>query len=217
MEPGIRSRVSGDRQELVRLVDDPIMFLQHEDPVLRRMATTALTTDECEIWFEMVIVLLEDESGSVRAAAAEKLGGCGNRGLGHLAKAALDTEPKVREAVATAYGEVADPSAIVWLVEVGNNDSDRTVKEAAVAALGAIGDPLAINPLLAFVAKGPPQVRRRAIAAITVFDDPRIEPALQRAAFDRNPSVREAAEMVVGKQLGGDSGGQVDGNGSAVP
>jgi HEAT repeat protein len=207
--PGIRPQVSGEREELVRLVDDPIVFLQHGDPVLRRMATTALSAEECDVWFDMVVLLLEDESGSVRAAAAEKLGSCGDRALGHLATAALDAEPKVREAVATAYGEVADPSAIRWLVEVGNDDSDRTVKEAAVAALGAIGNPSAIDPLLAFVAKGPPQVRRRAIAAITVFDDPRIESAIQRAAFDRNPSVREAAEMVVGKQI--------KGNGLAVP
>ena len=70
-----------------------------------------------------------------------------------------------------------------------------------MAALGAIGDDAAIEPLLRLIGAGPPQVRRRAIAAITVFDDPRIEPAIQRAAFDRNPGVREAAEMVVGKQL----------------
>ena len=63
------------------------------------------------------------------------------------------------------------------------------------------GDDAAIDPLLDFIAAGPPQVRRRAIAAITVFDDLRIEPAIRRAAFDRNPGVREAAEMVVGKQL----------------
>jgi len=201
VEPRVRQQVSGDREDLVQLVADPLAFLEHEDPVLRRMATTALNAQECEIWFDMVVALLEDASGSVRAAAAEKLGACGERALRHLDQAALDTEPEVREAVATAYGEVADPSAIAWLVTVGNGDFDRTVKEAAVASLGAIGSPLAIDPLLGFVAKGPPQVRRRAIAAITVFDDPRIEPAIQRAAFDRNPSVREAAEMVVGRQL----------------
>jgi HEAT repeat protein len=211
VEPGISQQatgagqeVSADREDLVELIDDPIAFLENEEPVLRRMATTALNTQECEAWFDMVVVLLEDASGSVRAAAAEKLGACGERALSHLAKAALDTEPEVREAVATAYGEVADPSAITWLIAVGNDDSDRTVKEAAVASLGAIGSPLAIDALLTFVAKGPPQVRRRAIAAITVFDDPRIEPAIQRAAFDRNPSVREAAEMVVGRQLTAD-------------
>jgi HEAT repeat protein len=194
-----------ERNELVALIDDPASFLQHDDPVLRRMATTALSTESCNEAFDTVAQLLSDENASVRAAAAEKLGACGSRALEYLASAETDAEPKVREAVATAYGELADPSLIEWLVEVGNSDPDRTVKEAAVAALGAIGDGAAIDHLLEFIAAGPPQVRRRAIAAITVFDDPRIKPAIERAAFDRNSGVREAAEMVVGKQLSGNA------------
>jgi hypothetical protein len=35
--------------------------------------------------------------------------------------------------------------------------------------------------------------------ALTVFDDPAIEPALRTATDDRNPMVREVAEMVVGR------------------
>lgn len=190
-----------DREDLVALIADPASFLDHEDPALRRMAITALGVETCNELFDTIVTLLADDEASVRAAAAEKLGVCGERALEHLAKAADDTEPKVREAVATAHGDLADPASIAWLVEVGSDDPDRTVREAAVAALGAIGDDTAIDPLLAFIATGPPQVRKRAIAAITVFDDPRIEPAIQRAAFDRNPGVREAAEMVVGKQL----------------
>lgn len=189
------------REELVRLIADPASFLDHEDPVMRRMATTALTAEQCNEVFDAVVGLLEDESASVRAATAEKLGACGKRALRHLAQAAGDSDPRVREATATAYGELADPSAIGWLIEAGTEDTDRTVREAAVAALGAIGDDTAIDPLLEFIGSGPPQVRRRAIAAITVFDDTRIEPAIRRAAIDRNPGVREAAEMVVGKQL----------------
>jgi HEAT repeat protein len=190
-----------ERNDLVRLIASPEVFLGDDDAVLRRMATTALAAESANAVFGSLVTLLDDEEPSVRAAAAEKLGGCGERALHPLARAAQDTEPEVREAVATAYGELGDPSTIGWLAEVGSDDPDRTVKEAAVAALGAIGDDAAIDPLLDFIATGPPQVRRRAIAAITVFDDPRIEPAIERAAFDRNPGVREAAEMVVGKQL----------------
>jgi HEAT repeat protein len=190
-----------DREQLDSLVDNPAAFLGHEDPVLRRMAATALSVESADDMFDAVVELLADDHASVRAAAAEKLGSCGARALEPLIVASRDDDPAVREAVATAFGDLADPAPIPWLVEVGNDDSDRTVKEAAVAALGAIGDTSAVDPLLAFIAQGPPQVRRRAIAAITVFDDPRIEPAIRRAAFDRNPGVREAAEMVVGKQL----------------
>ena len=190
-----------ERDDLVQLIADPVAFLGDDDPVLRRMAATALSTESANGVFKSLVTLLDDEEPSVRAAAAEKLGACGERSLKPLEGAELDAEAKVREATATAYGELGDPSAIGWLVEVANDDADRTVKEATVAALGAIGDDAAIEPLLRLIGAGPPQVRRRAIAAITVFDDPRIEPAIQRAAFDRNPGVREAAEMVVGKQL----------------
>jgi HEAT repeat protein len=165
------------------------------------MATTALGREAANAHFGEVVALLSDDDASIRAAAAEKLGLCGPRALVPLSNREEDEEPKVREAVATAYGELGDTSSIEWLTETATNDPDRTVKEAAVAALGAIGDDAAIDALLGFIAKGPPQVRRRAIAAITVFDDPRIETAIKRAAFDRNPGVREAAEMVVGKQL----------------
>jgi HEAT repeat protein len=189
------------REDLVALIANPEAFLDNDDPVLRRMAATALSSESANDAFATLIALLEDEYASVRAAAVEKLGVCGERSVEPLSGAERDAEAKVREAVATAYGELGDPSAIGWLTEIGYDDPDRTVKEAAVAALGAIGDPAAVDPLIGFIAKGPPQVRRRAIAAITVFDDPRIEPAIRRAAFDRNPGVREAAEMVVGKQL----------------
>ncbi len=194
-------RTMAERKDLVDLIQTPEDFLEHTDPVLRRMAITALSTESCNDVFDTVVALLEDENGSVRAGAAERLGECGVRALEHLARATGDTEPKVREAIATAYGELSDSSAITWLIHVAEDDPDRTVKEAAVAALGAIGDDSAIDPLLGFIASGPPQVRRRAIAAITVFDDPRIETAIRSATFDRNPGVRETAEMVVGKQL----------------
>jgi len=193
-----------DREDLVALVESPESFLGHSDPVLRRMSTTALSPEAAIELFDTIVGLLADTEGSVRAATAEKLGQCGLRALPALLDASTDEDPRVREAIATAYGEIADPTPIGWLTQVANDDPDRTVKEAAVAALGAIGDDLAIEPLLELIGSGPPQVRRRAIAAITVFDDPRIEPSIQRAAFDRNPGVREAAEMVVGKQLSND-------------
>lgn len=193
-----------DREDLVALVESPESFLSHSDPVLRRMSTTALSPVAANESFDTIVGLVTDTEASVRAAAAEKLGQCGGRALPVLLDASNDEDPRVREAVATAYGEIAGPTSIGWLSQTANDDPDRTVKEAAVAALGAIGDDLAIEPLLELIAGGPPQVRRRAIAAITVFDDPRIELAIQRAAFDRNPGVREAAEMVVGKQLSSD-------------
>ena len=134
--------------------------------------------------------------------AAEALGGVGAAAIQRLEPARSDDDPRVVEAVATAYGELRAESAIPWLIEVATGDGDRSGREAAVAALGAIGDTAALPALLTLVAKAPPQVRRRAVVALTVFDDPAVEQAIRAAARDRNPSVREAAEMVVGRQPG---------------
>lgn len=195
--------MSPSREELVALTEDPSAFLRHTDSMLRRMAVSALTTEEAPLHLADLVLLASDVSEPVRTAAAEKLGWCGREASPALRNLQDDPEDPVREAVATAYGENGDIDAIPWLVDVGGTDENRQVREAAVAALGAIGDESAIEPLLEFIRSGPPQVRRRAIAAITVFDDPRIEPAIRKAALDRNPGVREAAEMVVGRQIVG--------------
>ena len=141
-----------------------------------------------------------DPDGSVRAVAVEALGTSGHRCLPILEQARSDDDARVVEAVATAYGELGDASSVGWLIDLASSDADRTSREAAVAALGAIGDPAAVPVLLKLVTAAPAQVRRRAVVALTVFDDPSIERAIREATRDKNPSVREAAEMVVGRQ-----------------
>jgi HEAT repeat protein len=193
--------MSPTRDELVALSLDPRAFLDSEDAALRRIAVTSANVTTMDGLCKALTQMISDPSTPVRAAVAEKLGACGEDAVDGLQQLRTDENPTVREAVATSYGEIGEGSQLGWLVECVRSDEDRQVKEAAVASLGAIGDPRAIDPLLEFVRSGPPQVRRRAIAAITVFDDDRIEPALVRAAMDRNPGVREAAEMVVGRQI----------------
>jgi HEAT repeat protein len=186
---------------LVRLLDDPIPFLDAEEPAVRRLAISVCVATGIEGESEAAVCHLaeHDEDASVRAMAIEALGGSGLRCLDAFERARGDDDPLVVEALATAYGELGETSAVPWLIELASSDADRTSREAAVAALGAIGDAAAVPVLLRLVAKAPPQVRRRAVVALTVFDDPATEPAIREAARDRNPSVREAAEMVVGR------------------
>lgn len=187
---------------LVRLLDEPVPFLDHPDTEVRRLAISVCVasglTDESLVAVGRLVE--KDPDGAVRAMAAEALGGAGGRMVAVLDAARSDDDPRVREAVATAYGELRHGAAVRWLIDLAVSDGDRAGREAAVAALGAIGDERALPVLLDLVANAPPQVRRRAVVALTVFDDPAVEPAIREAARDRNPSVREAAEMVVGRQ-----------------
>jgi HEAT repeat protein len=193
--------VAPTREQLVELTKDPVAFLTSDDPVLTRIATTALTPSQAFENMKALTALTQDADPSLRAAAAEKLGSCGSEALETLSRLEYDPDPTVRECLATAYGEIDSADTVAWLSFAARDDSDRHVKEAATAALGAIGNNAGLETLLLLINDGPPQVRRRAIAAITVFDDERVEPAIRLAALDRNPGVREAAEMVVGKQL----------------
>ena len=146
----------------------------------------------------MRTILEDDPSPRVRAEAAEAFSAHGAT-FADLAAFGNDDEAIVREAVATALGEVGDAAGVPWLVSAVESDPDRLVQEAAVAALGAIGDPAALDVLLRTVSAGGPQLRRRAVVALTAFDGPAVDAALHAAARDRNPMVREAAEMVVGR------------------
>ncbi len=191
-----------DRETLVRLLDDSLPFLGHGDAAVRRLAisvcvASGLNDDSVA---ELCRLVTDDDDGAVRAMAAEALGGTDGGWESALMLGRDDDDPRVVEAIATAYGELCDASAVPWLIELASTEGDRAAREAAVAALGSIGDDGALPTLLELVAAAPPQVRRRAVVALTVFDDPAVEPAIHAAAEDRNPSVREAAEMIVGRQ-----------------
>ncbi len=177
------------------LLDDPGAHLDDGDPAVRRLAVAGLPADHPMLGD----LLAADPVPQVRAAAAEILGGIGAPALEALLAATADPHDDVAEAAVTALGAVGDPRAVDRLVELAVGDGDKLVREAAVAALGAVGDERARPVLLDLVASGPPQVRRRCVAALTVFDGADVEAALLAARADRNPMVREAAEMVVGR------------------
>ncbi|MEA3510741.1 MAG: HEAT repeat domain-containing protein [Actinomycetota bacterium] len=184
------------------MLDGPVPFLNHEDAAVRRLAISVCVASglDADSIAACCGLATDDEDGGVRAMAAEALGGADGGCDDALKRARDDDDPRVVEAVATTYGELGDAAAVPWLIELASADGDRASREAAVAALGAVGDESALETLLKLVASAPPQVRRRAVVALTVFDDAAVERAIRAAAKDRNPSVREAAEMVVGRQ-----------------
>ena len=196
------SRVSASDDRLRHLTAEPEAFLADSDPVMRRLAVSAVANQPGDpATLESLLALLRDDpEPAVRAEAAEVAGGFGHAAAAALlAAVATEEDPRVVEAIVTGLGEVEDAAAVPWLMEMASGHDDRLVREAAVAALGAIGDPAAIPLLLDLVASAPPQVRRRCVVALTAFDGPEVEAALHSALADRNPMVREAAEMVVGR------------------
>lgn len=190
--------------DLHHLVAAPVGYLADPDPKVRRLAVSACVGRLDAVAIDAIKKLLaSDPDARVRAEAAEVIAGAGIDVMTDLAAASSDVEGVVREAVATAYGELAGNAevtlAVPWLLAAAAGDPEKLVREAAVAALGAIGDERAVPLLLDLVASGPPQVRRRSVVALSVFDGPEIEAAIKDARQDRNPMVREAAEMVYGR------------------
>ncbi len=174
------------------LLRNPERLVGDSDPAVRRIAVAVAGLPKGRLGE----ILASDPDPWVRAAAAEALGAAG--AVEPLLGAVRDPDPVVVEAIAFALGEVGDSVAVPWLLETAAGDGEKLVREAAVAALGAIGDDRALPLLLELVAAAPPQVRRRCVVALTAFDGKEVEAAMRAAARDRNPMVREAAEMVVG-------------------
>lgn len=184
------------RDDLQTILSDPSAGFGHADATMRRLAVTMAGESDVD---DLARALL-DTDATVRAAAVEKLAVIGGD-LETVMQVAEDADERVIEAVATALGELEDEAAMPWLTNLARDHSDKLVREAAIAALGAIGHPDALPVLLDLLGNGPPQVRRRCVVALTVFDVPGVEEALQAALDDRNPMVREAAEMVVGRPV----------------
>ena len=111
-----------------------------------------------------------------------------------------DDDVFVVEMAAWSCGEheAVDDPTLFRLVELATHHTEPLVREAAVAALGAIGDERGL-PAILHGTQDKPAIRRRAIIALTPFDGPEVDAALERALTDRDWQVRQAAE-----ELGGD-------------
>ena len=190
------------RDHLIRLTTDPGAMLGASDDDVRRIAVAAAAGHDT-LHAKVIEMLTTDPAPAVRRECAEVLGRSGAPPVAELTRAVADEVSSVREAAITALGEAASTEPVDLLISIATADEeDKLVREAAVAALGAIGDERARPALLDLVTSGPPQIRRRCVPALSVFDGDDIAAALHAAAADRNPMVREAAEMVVGRQTG---------------
>ena len=187
------------RRALIEILDNPEPGLEAADPAVRRIAVGAVSAHP-HLLPRIIAMLRDDPAPMVRRECAEIAGRINADSTAALEAALEDSSPEVREAATSALGEIGGPGSVEKLIALAiDEEEDRLVREAAVASLGAIGDERARPVLLELLSSAPPQVRRRCVPALSVFDGNDVEAALRQAAEDRNPMVREAAEMVVGR------------------
>jgi HEAT repeat protein len=115
--------------------------------------------------------------------------------LEDVVRALSDDDPLVVDAAAFALGEHDYVNGVDALSEVAQHHDDARCREAAVAALGVLGDDRGRAAVLGALEDKPP-VRRRAIVALTNFEGPDIDAALERAAEDRDWQVRAAVDQL---------------------
>lgn len=186
------------------LLNDPLAGLDDADAAVRRLAVSACAA---RVGDPMTVAALRavavgDPDEHTRAQAVELLGGAPSE-VDFLLELLGDEGVLVAEAAATSLGELESSEAVDSLMAVAADHTDKLLREAAVASLGAIGDERSRELLIGLTNEAPPQIRRRAVVALTAYDGPDIEEALKAARHDRNPMVREVAEAIIGPELPG--------------
>jgi HEAT repeat protein len=106
-----------------------------------------------------------------------------------------DEDALVVDGAVFALGEHLYAGAVEKLCDIALHHDDARCRESAVAALGEIGDERGRAAVLAALDDKPP-VRRRAIVALTNFEGPDIDAALEKASQDRDWQVRAAVDQL---------------------
>lgn len=146
---------------------------------------------------------LQDDYGSVRAAAAEALLHQGDRrAVIPLAEALEDEYGKVRELAAEALYELGAPKAAPALHQA-LQDEYSSVRTLAAEALGQLKKSQSVPFLLDALNDSSNAVRKAVVRALQKLKDPEaIDPLLQTLQHDMDGEVRDAAAEALG-HLGG--------------
>ena len=178
--------------------DDPFVIASLEDPnararVLALRAATRRHLMDVDRW----ATSLDDVNVSVRREALAQLAyhDASPELLGVIRRALVDGDPLVVDAAIFALGEHHDLHALDALVAIARGHEDARCREAAVAALGVLGDDRGRDAVLAALEDSAP-IRRRAIVALSNFEGPDVEAALEKAKTDRDWQVRAAVDQL---------------------
>lgn len=143
-------------------------------------------------------VVLGDTDVEVRRDALEQLAHASDIDptvLDEAMRMLGDDDALVVDAAAFALGEHLYVASVPALVEIASTHDDARCRESAIASLGAIGDDAALPTIIAALDDKAP-IRRRAIVALSNFEGPEVEAALERAGDDRDWQVRAAVTQL---------------------
>jgi HEAT repeat protein len=165
---------------------------RHRVLALRGLVRLSLMTTD--LWREV----LADRDVDVRRDALQQLAHAELEDTGVLDHviALLDEEDAlVVDAAAFALGEHLYVPAVLPLCVTAAEHEDARCRESAIASLGAIGDDRARATIIAALQDKPP-IRRRAVVALSNFEGPDIDAALEEAGEDKDWQVRSAVAQL---------------------
>lgn len=178
-------------EALLRLhLDSP--HVRHRVLALRGLVRQSLVNPD--LWRRA----LGDENVEIRREGLQQLAHASledSSVLDDVVRMLRDDDALVVDGAAFALGEHLYVGAVVELCDVAAHHDDARCRECAVAALGAIGDDRARATIINALEDKPP-VRRRAIVALSNFEGPDVEAALERASDDRDWQVRSAVTQL---------------------
>ncbi len=136
-----------------------------EDPDDEVKAAAALALGQIggtQVVVELLAEALRHPHPATRRGAAQALGWLeATSAFPALIRSLKDRDARVRQAVITALGELADPRVLPDLVDRLRKDPDRGVRSEAAFRLGKLGQVSSLPPLRAAAANDPdPGVRR---------------------------------------------------------
>ncbi len=166
--------------------------LSHDNPVVRRAASTSLSR-----WATTQTVhiarLLDDPDPEVRASAIQDLSQSGRHAFG-IVRLANDPDVRVRIAAAKALGEIgAEADAVARLL----GDAHPSVRAEAARALGQMRSLEHAAHVRKLLDDGDLQVRRYVIHATGMLRDRESLPKLRELATDADDQTRTLAAQAI--------------------
>lgn len=182
----------GDGGEALLMTHFNSSNVRHRVLALRGLVRQSLV--DPELWHRA----LGDDDVEIRREALQQLAHAGIENdsvLDDVVRLLQDNDALVVDGAAFALGEHLYVGAVDELCDVATNHEDARCRESAVASLGAIGDDRA-RAVIIDALKDKPAVRRRAIVALSNFEGPDVEAALDEARDDRDWQVRAAVTQL---------------------